>query len=216
MKRVASLNEMIFSNQKLIPRSHSMVSLSEALASTIANFHCSQSKIVSGFEFIDTADDHLSWVESKTSLSHADNSIVELICEGEGNRCSIRRKYSLDTLITDDTLTKDSNSNLPCSGFSRSPDTCSMITRYKSYRDRPKRTFCAPVQSKCALTLPCPIPKWITFSSCHDEQSTCFTSYSSNQIRRDCEAARKHDFVPLCELALLMSKDLKRKINQDS
>jgi hypothetical protein len=194
-----------------------MVSLSEALVSTIANLHCSQSKIVSGYEYIDiTTDDHVSWENSSTKTkNYNDTFIIERNITEKKMKCPIQRKYSLDTMLTEDTNSKDSkdsNSNLLCSGTTRSSETSSMMTRYKNYRNRSKRASEFDVHSN-TLTQICPIPKLITISNRYNEKSPCFVLNPPNTVRKDCST---YDFVPLCELALLMSNDLKGKFNEAS
>lgn len=219
MRRVeseVSLTDMILANTK-IPKSKSMVSLPQALASTIERFSCSQSQLAcqhyleantQGFN--DESGNHGLVVES--SMRRGSSSSEMAIYDKNNPSSSSWRRTNW---ITKQRESERESHHTASTRESFSNDTYDSKTMKQERGQRTRKIHIRKIDSINGHSQGGPIPKWIYIEI---NQSNCSSSLT-RQTTQDCSGVlleqthskiimQHADLIPLTELAMLMSEDL--------
>lgn len=213
-----SLTGMILANTK-IPKSKSMVSLPQALASTIERFSCSQSQLANqqylqantqGFHDLVERGDHGILVERcmRRGSSSSEMAIYDKNYQSlpSSHRSLWPRKQGASERESHHTAsTRESFSN----------DTCDSKTMKKERSQMTRKTHIRRIDSINSHLQGGPIPKWIyveIYQSYCSSSLTRPTTQDSSGVLLDQTPSKivtQHaDLIPLSELAMLMSQDL--------
>jgi hypothetical protein len=230
MRRVeseVSLTDMILANTK-IPKSKSMVSLPQALASTIESFSCSQSKLAcqqymqantQGFNQFNE-NENRGLLENCRSTGRRGSSSSVMAIYNRANHSTSSSRQTDHPRKQNESERESHHTASTRESFSN--DTYDSKTMKKDRGQRKRKVHIRKIDANSTYHLQAgPIPKWIHIEinqNCCSSSLTCSTTQDSSGLRleqRPSNITMQHaDLMPLSELAMLMSHSLSGAIEK--